>query len=256
MGFSSNIDLAEILFTLFWLFFIGLIFYLRREDKREGYPLESDRSSGVTVQGFPGVPRPKTFRLAHGGTATAPRHEPPSARLAAEPAAPHPGAPLIPTGDPLVDGIGPASYAQRADTPDLTFYGKKRVVPLRVLGDEYGTDARDAELRGMPVVSADQQTVGTVVDLWIDRSEPQIYYIEVEAGRADASDRFLVPFTFADVSGNKAHVLVDALYAAQFRNVPRLKSPDEVTLLEEDKLCAYFAGGTLYAHPSRQESVV
>ena len=42
MGLSSSIDLAEILFTLFWLFFIGLVLYLHRESKREGYPLESD----------------------------------------------------------------------------------------------------------------------------------------------------------------------------------------------------------------------
>ncbi|HEX7718520.1 MAG TPA: photosynthetic reaction center subunit H, partial [Woeseiaceae bacterium] len=29
-----EIDVAEILFTLFWVFFIGLVIYLRREDKR------------------------------------------------------------------------------------------------------------------------------------------------------------------------------------------------------------------------------
>ncbi len=32
----ANIDLVEILFTLFWVFFIGLVLYLHRESKREG----------------------------------------------------------------------------------------------------------------------------------------------------------------------------------------------------------------------------
>ena len=27
----------------FWIFFAGLIFYLRKEDKREGYPLITER---------------------------------------------------------------------------------------------------------------------------------------------------------------------------------------------------------------------
>ncbi len=52
----------------FWVFFAGLIIYLRREDKREGYPLESDRSESIKVQGFPAMPEPKTFLLPHGGT--------------------------------------------------------------------------------------------------------------------------------------------------------------------------------------------
>ena len=39
----GSIDLALIALYAFWIFFAGLIFYLRREDKREGYPLVSDR---------------------------------------------------------------------------------------------------------------------------------------------------------------------------------------------------------------------
>lgn len=253
MGFSSNIDVAEILFTLFWLFFAGLIFYLRREDKREGYPLESDRNGRIDVQGFPAVPRPKTFKLAHGGTSRAPRKEPPAPALAAKPVAPYPGAPLVPTGDPLVDGIGPASYAPRADTPDLTFYGEKRVVPLRALPD-FHVDSHDRDPRGMPVVSGDKQTVGLVEDIWVDRSEPQIYYLEAARDTSEGRHRYLVPFGFADLRNGR--VVVDALFAEQFRNIPQLKSPDEITLLEEDKICAYFAGGTLYAEPARQEALI
>jgi photosynthetic reaction center H subunit len=59
----QNIDLAQIAIWLFWVFFAGLIWYLHREDKREGYPLMTDRN-GVTVEGFPAVPEPKHFKHA------------------------------------------------------------------------------------------------------------------------------------------------------------------------------------------------
>lgn len=53
-----HLDGAQIVLYAFWLFFFGLIYYLRREDKREGYPLESERGP---VQGFPAVPETKVF---------------------------------------------------------------------------------------------------------------------------------------------------------------------------------------------------
>ena len=55
---TSYIDLAQVCLYLFFAFFIGLVLYLRREDKREGYPLLSDRSGHVRVQGYPTIPRP------------------------------------------------------------------------------------------------------------------------------------------------------------------------------------------------------
>jgi hypothetical protein len=55
------IDFAQITIYLFWFFFAGLVIYLRREDKREGYPLDSDRS-GVPVEGWPAVPKGKSAR--------------------------------------------------------------------------------------------------------------------------------------------------------------------------------------------------
>lgn len=35
------IDGAQIALYVFWAFFVGLVIYLRKEDKREGYPLDS-----------------------------------------------------------------------------------------------------------------------------------------------------------------------------------------------------------------------
>lgn len=56
---TSYVDFAQVLLYAFWIFFAGLIYYLRREDKREGYPLESRRR--IKVQGWPGVPSQKFF---------------------------------------------------------------------------------------------------------------------------------------------------------------------------------------------------
>ena len=41
--------------------------------------------------------------------------------------------------------------------------------------------------------------------------------------------------------------------ADQFLAAPALKNPDEITLLEEERVSAYFAGGYMYATPNRQE---
>ena len=126
----DNIDLAQVVLYAFWIFFAGLILYLRREDKREGYPLESERSAYITVQGFPAIPSPKTFRLAGGGTVSVPRKEIDDREIRAKPVAPWLGAPLEPTGNPMIDGVGPAAYALRSTQPDITFDGHDRLVPL------------------------------------------------------------------------------------------------------------------------------
>ena len=65
---TSYIDVAQLVLYAFWIFFAGLIYYLHQEDKREGYPLLSDRSDHVKVQGFPPIPSPKTFTLRDGIT--------------------------------------------------------------------------------------------------------------------------------------------------------------------------------------------
>ena len=109
---TSYIDVAQVVLYAFWIFFAGLIFYLRREDKREGYPLGLGPSpASVKVQGFPPIPAPKTFLLPHGGTSGAERDaiDPPRSRPSRRAA--WPGAPLEPTGIPMLDGVGPAAYA-------------------------------------------------------------------------------------------------------------------------------------------------
>jgi len=90
---------------------------------------------------------------------------------------------------------------------------------------------------------------GTVADLWIDTAEMMFRYVEIDL--ANGGRRVLMPINFARI---KDHGLfVYALMAHQFGNVPGTKSAQEINLLEEEKIMAYFGAGLLYAEPSRLE---
>jgi photosynthetic reaction center H subunit len=52
------------------------------------------------------------------------------------------------------------------------------------------------------------------------------------------------------------HVKVKSITADQFTRVPGTRRDDMVTLLEEDKIMAYYAGGHLYARASRAEPLL
>ncbi|MFM8566200.1 MAG: photosynthetic reaction center subunit H [Gemmatimonadota bacterium] len=164
------------------------------------------------------------------------------------------GSPLVPTGDPMVDAVGPASYADRADVPDLTAHGEAKIIPMRV-APSFSIAAGDPDPRGLPVKACDGAIAGTIADLWVDRSEPQIRYYEVKLA-ANGAHRLLpaalVQWPHFGLWGND-HVIVKAITAAQFANVPTTKRDDRITLLEEDKIMAYYAGGHLYATPDRAE---
>lgn len=250
-AFTSYIDLAQITLYVFWLFFGGLVYYLHRENKREGYPLVSDRTQRaprVKVVGFPDMPRPKTFIVQHGQAVQAPGRTTDRHDIAAKPYGAFPGAPLVPTGNPMVDGIGAASWAQREDKPELTIDGEPLIQPLRVVTDAF-VEPRDPDPRGMAVVGADGKVAGTVTELWVDRSEPQVRYLEVEV--ADGGRKVLLPIYFARVNRKRREVKVRSILAHQFKDVPAFNNPDHVTKLEEDKITGYYAGGHLYATPAR-----
>jgi photosynthetic reaction center H subunit len=250
---TGYFDVAQVVLYIFWLFFAGLIFYLHREDKREGYPLESDRSGGrIQVQGFPSIPRPKTYLLHDGGTQVSPRVERDDRPILAKPLGPYPGAPLVPTGNPMIDAVGPAAYALRANHPDTTDEGVPLLVPTRV-APEYSPAPGSPDPRGMEVYGADRQMGGVVTDLWIDRAEPQIRYLEVET---TAGRRVLLPITFTKFNARRRHVNVKSILGSQFATVPGLANPDQVTRREEDKIMAYYAGGHLYATAARAEPLI
>lgn len=251
---TDHIDVAQVVLYAFWIFFAGLIIYLRREDRREGYPLVSEPSGRPEVPGFVAIPSPKIFRLFHGGTETAPRADRDKRPLNAVPADPLGGTPLKPTGNPMLAGVGPGSWVQRSDTPDLTVEGLTRIAPLRIAND-FSVSDKDPDPRGMKVVGADGVIGGIVRDVWVDRSETLIRYLEVEVDGA-AGKRVLLPMNFSQIDGRKNRVKVVSILGSQFVDVPGLSNPDRITLLEEEKVMAYYGGGILYAEPSRQEPLI
>jgi photosynthetic reaction center H subunit len=251
----GNFDPAELVTTAFVFFFVGLILYLRREDRREGYPLE-DPITGRTdpLEGMYFRPQPKTFILPHDeGTHTVPNDVRDSRDLKGEPSTAAPDSPLDPVGDPLLAGIGPGSYAQRAKFPDLTVHGEPKIVPLRV-AEGYYLDREDANPIGMKAVGADGVSGGVVTDAWIDRAEYMIRYLEVEL--TGSTRRVLVPMPMAVVNRGKNAVEVNAILGSQFSKAPVLASPDQITFDEEERVVAFYGGGYLYATASRTEARV
>jgi photosynthetic reaction center H subunit len=254
--FTGYIDLAQVTLYVFWLFLAGLIFWLRREDRREGYPLESDPTGRVKDRGFLLLPRAKTFLLRDGTSASAPNERRDTRPVAARRVGAWPGAPLTPTGNPLVDGVGPAAWAERRDVPDATWDGRDKIVPSRI-DPHYTVATGDPDPRGMTVYAADGKAAGMVTDIWVDRAEHVIRYLEVDTGPGKGP--LLLPMTLARIQGTPTQgrsVGVKSITAAQFADVPRTRSADRVTFLEEDRICAYFAGGHLYAMPDRTEPLL
>ncbi|MFN4018790.1 MAG: photosynthetic reaction center subunit H [Reyranella sp.] len=255
---EKGIDLAMLCLWAFTIFFVGLIFYLQRESKREGYPLiesAGDRPRRASIIGWPAPPPPKTYHLNGGETVTVADGRPDLRPIAAKPMAKFPGAPLIPTGDPLADGVGPAAYAERADVPDKLFSGEPRILPLRAAPAFHIAD-RDPDPRGMAVIAGDRENVGTIVDVWIDRAEYVIRYLEAEIPGAGVPRRVMIPMGFARVNGRRRRVEISAIFGKHFPGIPAIQNPDRITLLEEDRIMGYFGGGTLYASPQRAEPLV
>ena len=249
---TNYIDVAQLCLYVFWGFFAGLVYYLHREDKREGYPLVASDGSGKVLQGFPFVPRPKAFLLPDGTKVLAPRGETPEP-LNGVPSAKFPGAPYVPLGDPMLSGMGPGAWANRADHPDLAWDDQlPKVVPLRS-APAFFLAWEDPDLTGFDVIGCDGAIAGRVVDSWIDRSEVVIRYLEVELPDAR---RVLIPMNFMSIDAKNRRIRTGFITAAQFMTVPPLKNPEQVTLLEEDKIMAYYSAGMLYAKASRAEPIL
>ena len=196
---TGYIDVAQLTLYAFWIFFAGLIFYLRREDKREGYPLQSDRSVRIRGAGLPADAAAQDFQVAG---AEAPGSAP---RVEEAPAAPRA------RGDRRLAG-GAVAAARR---PDARWRRPRGLRAARrcarrddrgIVSDRPAAGRNrlrggrpDPDPRGMSVVGADGSVAGTVRDLWVDRSEVVIRYLEVEvAAPASAGARHvLLPVNFA-----------------------------------------------------------
>ncbi|WP_103255762.1 photosynthetic reaction center subunit H [Tabrizicola aquatica] len=248
--FFGNFDLASLSIWLFWGFFALLIYYLQTENMREGYPLELEDGTPAPNQGpFP-VPKPKTFRLPFGkGEVTVPSAANEAAHrrtdLALARTAVGEGFPHAPTGNPMLDGVGPAAWVPRRDEAELDGHGHNKIVPMTQLDGFKISAGRDP--RGLPVQAGDLEVVGRVSDLWIDAPEQLVRYLEIEL---NSGAKRLVPLTLARIWEDR--VRVNFLASDSFDGIPATKSLTEVTKLEEDKISAYVASGWMYDAPKRK----
>lgn len=249
--FFGNFDLASAAIWLFWVFFALLVYYLQTENMREGYPLETDDGDPSPNQGpFP-VPKDKTFILPHGrGELTVPSGQRGDrADLALERTGVAAGSPYVPTGDPMADGVGPAAWAPRRDVPELDAHGHAKIKPMSGLDDFAVSGGRDP--RGKAVVAGDGEVVGRVIDMWVDVPEQMVRFLTVDLNPEGSGQTRLIPINFARIKNDR--VTVRSIFGANFTDVPGIRSDSEITLLEEEKIMAFYGGGTLYADPARAE---
>jgi photosynthetic reaction center H subunit len=257
--FAGTIDITEMVLYLFFAFFFCLILYLQNESRREGYPLEDDVTG--KLEPAPGLffrALPKPYLMADGTTLYKPDDKRDSHETSFKRTAAWPGSPIEPTGNPLTAGVGPGSYAMRANVPDVTSHGLNRLAPLR-LATDYWTDPKDAKLIGFDLVGKDGKSGGTIFDIWVDRAEFLIRYLEVSTLNTDGSasgKTVLVPMTMCTVKKATNSVVIDAVLGHQIAGAPALANPSQVTLLEEDKIVGYFGAGYLYATKELAEPVL
>lgn len=252
--FFGTFDLASLSIWLFWIFFALLIYYLQTENMREGYPLENDDGTQSANQGpFP-VPSPKTFKLPHNrGEVTVPGPDLQSrGEVALRRTNPANGYPFEPTGDPMLDGVGPASWAKRRDLPELDGHGHAKIVPMGATDGYRVSAGRDP--RGLPVEAGDGEVVGDISDMWLDAPEQLVRYLSIELDADHGGGIRLVPIHYCKIKSDR--VKINAIFGKHFANVPVTKSPNQVTLLEEEKISAYYAGGILYASQERLEPAI
>jgi photosynthetic reaction center H subunit len=245
--FFGEFDLASLSLWLFYGFFALLIYYLQTENMREGYPLENDDGTLAPNQGpFP-LPAQKTFVLPHGrGSVTVPDMNPESREIAMKKSAVPNGFPFEPTGNPMLDGVGPASWAPRRDVPELDGHGHPKLAPMAAVEDFRVSWGRDP--RGLQVIGGDGKVGGEVSDMWVDVPEQLVRYIEIEVPEAG---KRIIPIQLVRI--HRTYVEVKALYQEHFAQIPATKSPTQVTMLEEEKIMGFVGGGKFYASFDRQE---
>ena len=209
----GNFDVAELAILLFILFFIALVFYLNRESRREGYPLEHEQT-GAVLSGQPLFDGDKkVFDLPHGRGTYIPEDQPRDAfDIAAKQAFGSAGAPYVPTGDPMIDGVGPASWTPRQDVPEMNAHGHPKIGPMASNDNFFISAGRDP--RGMPVLSKDDQVVAHCTDMWIDEAEQEVRYLEIELEPEHGSGKRLVPMTLVRVQPR--WIMVASLHSGRF----------------------------------------
>ncbi|OYX64137.1 MAG: hypothetical protein B7Y89_03715 [Novosphingobium sp. 32-60-15] len=247
----GTIDAAEVALGTFALFFLLLVVWLRREDRREGYPLEDSITGSPDSEGGPiSTAEAKTFILPFGkGKVSFPTWDREPVNIAAKRRENFGGAPYTPEGDVFAAGVGPGSYANRAKFADLDAHGNPRIIPI---GDLAGMNVAplSTDPRGLPVYGADDAKAGVVTDLWVDRAESVIRYLTIDTGTTTV----LAPMAMAIVRRDR--VILNAVNAADFAGAPVPAAAGEITRYEEERIVAYFGTGYLYANADRLEPLI
>ena len=246
--FFGDFDLASAAIWMFWIFFAGLVYYLQTENQREGYPLRDDEDGVPANESLLPLPKAKTFKLRDGrGALTVPSMDYEASKmrtdLALAPSSPSTGSPWVPTGNPMADGVGPASWAPRRDAPELDAHGHVKIKPMSMLDDFHVSAGRDP--RGLAVVGGDGEVIGRCIDMWVDVPEALVRFLTVDLNPEGTGKTRVIPMNMAKIGSDR--VTVRSLHRHNWEGVPTIKSADQITLLEEEKIMAYYAGGTLYA---------
>jgi photosynthetic reaction center H subunit len=150
----------------------------------------------------------------------------------------------------MKDGVGPAAWAIRPELPDLTHDGEPKIVPMRVATD-FSVETRDPDPRGRPVYGVDGQ-VGATVTGYLGRPQRAADPLpRARRGRQPGDDSHEL-----HAGKRNGDVHVKSVCGKHFADAPSTANPDQITLQEEDKIGAYYAGGYLYAVADRTEPLL
>ncbi|WMS41908.1 hypothetical protein RDV64_17830 [Acuticoccus sp. MNP-M23] len=246
----GDIDVAFLCVVAFVIFLFVLVFYLRREDKREGYPLigvSGARHPRLTLsEGFPPMPAPKTFHLPHGrDPVTVPREEVPEP-LHDVTGRPAYGLPLE-SPRPLSAGIGAAAFqAQKPDLPDLTNEGEPKLLSLNSHPDHY-IPRGGADPRGWVLADKEGLPVGRIVDIWFNQAEYDVRYFSYSID--GVVGLWLAPTYFCALDRARGTARVTTLPLEALRHPP-VRAGEVVTFRDEDRVNGFFAGGIQFGGAS------
>ena len=101
------------------------------------------------------------------------------------------------------------------------------------------------------MVAGDGEVVGRIIDMWIDVPEQMVRYLTVDLNPEGSGQTRLIPINFCKIQNDR--VTVRSIYSTNFADVPGIADGSQITLLEEEKIMAFYGGGTLYADPARSE---
>lgn len=244
--YAFGLDSTMVCVLIFVVFFCALVFHLRREDKREGYLADTVTPTGRNRFAKYLLPMPweKTFRRPHDRPPVTNPKRGPLREAEVRPARAARGLPIRPKADGLLEGIGPAAWQNREDDPDLDLHGRPKIIPLSK-HEEYFVAAGDPDPRGWEVIGSDGERAGEIVDLWFNRAEFFLRYLEMRLDAPGAGTRIL-PLFFTAIDRKRRRIRVPHMPAARFKDAPTLEKGDEITMREEDRVNAFFAGGRFY----------